>query len=57
MEFNQWFKTSACDAVLRGCLFTLFRQSGLCTAASPQSKSGKETLSSILTEGREKLYT
>ena len=57
MEFNQWFKTSACATVLRGSLFTLFRQSSLCTAPSPQSKSGKETLSSILFEGREKLYT
>ena len=57
MEFNECFKKSTCDALLRGCLFKLFRQSSLCTAPSPQSKSGKETLSSILFEGREKLYT
>lgn len=29
MQFTECFKNSACDAVLRGCLFTLFRQSSL----------------------------
>lgn len=29
MEFTECFKKSACDAILRGCLFTLFRQSSL----------------------------
>ena len=29
IEFTECFKKPACDAVLRGCLFTLFRQSSL----------------------------